>query len=262
MQKIKFIVLSTLFLSLGMFTSCNNKVATDVMIVGVNEGDWDEISVVIDNLNNCNKQTINNINYYTGKIDNKNVVVAEALIGTSEAAITTTIGIEHFNPKCVITEGTSGGHHEGVTYNDIILGKDVLNMASYKGDPFHPEGDETSEKIELQHPILHSDQTLLNKAKNVKKPVEGTRIVENGVIASSDCWNTGKEYVNALHSLFKEDCEEMESYAVLNVCAFYNTPALAIRIISNNLIRGEEFNSELKVGENGQIFTIELVKAI
>ncbi|MCQ2794233.1 MAG: 5'-methylthioadenosine/S-adenosylhomocysteine nucleosidase [Bacilli bacterium] len=254
MQKIKFFLLSTLFFSCGVFTSCN-KTTTDVMIIGVNEDGWDEIAVLLDNLDNAHKQTINSVNFYSGKIDEKNVVVAEAPIGSSEAAMVTTVGIEHFSPKYVITEGTSGGHHEDLHYNDIILGKDILNIASYKGDPSDPSS------MELQDPTLHSDQFLLDKAEEIKNPV-GESIVPNGVISSSDCWNTNKEYVMELHEQFKEDCEEMESYAVLNVCDFYKTPALAIRIISNNITNNEEYKPELKVAENGQKYTIDLIKAL
>lgn len=256
MQKLKYVLLSTLFLSFGTFISCN-KSTTDIMIIGVNEGDWNEISVLIDNLNNCKKQTINYINFYSGKINEKNVVVAEAPIGTSEAAMVTTIGIEHFDPQYVITEGTAGAHHDALTYNDIILGCDVLDIASYKGDPSDPTLIE-----ELQHPILHSDPVLLSKAKKVKNPVEESRVKENGVIASSDCWNTSKEYVNALYTRFGEDCEEMESYAVLNVCAFYNTPALAIRMISNNLINDEEYDPAKEVAKQCQLYTIDVINAI
>ncbi|MCQ2753396.1 MAG: 5'-methylthioadenosine/S-adenosylhomocysteine nucleosidase [Bacilli bacterium] len=254
MQKIKFFLLSTLFFSCGVFTSCN-KTITDIMIVGVNEDGWNEIAVLLDNLDNAHKQTINSVNFYSGKIDEKNVVVAEAPIGSSEAAMVTTIGIEHFSPKYVITEGTSGGHHTELTYNDIILGKDVLNIASYKGDPSNPSS------MELQDPTLHSDQFLLDKAEKVENPISD-KSVECGTISSSDCWNTSKEYVQALHTKFHEDCEEMESYAVLNVCEFYKTPALAIRIISNNITNYEEYKPELKIAENGQKYTIDLIKAL
>lgn len=258
MRKMKYVLLSSLLLTPALFISC--KKSSIIMIVGVNETDWNEINVLVDALNNRNQETINNINFYTGTINRKNVVIAEAPIGTSEAAMTTTIGINHYNPKYVITEGTSGGHHAGVDYNDIILGKDVLNMASYQGDPFHPEGNPPeSEPLHLLHPTLHSDEELLKKAREVVNPV-GANIKEDGVIASSDCWNTGKEYVNALHTAFGEDCEEMESYAVLNVCQYFKVPSLAIRIISNNLITDKPYIKE--AGENVQKYTINVIKSL
>ncbi|MCQ2795267.1 MAG: 5'-methylthioadenosine/S-adenosylhomocysteine nucleosidase [Bacilli bacterium] len=254
MQKIKYVVLSTLFLSLGVFTSCNKTTPIDIMVVGVNEDGWNEISVLLENLNNCRRQSIHYINFYTGTIDNKNVVVAEAPIGTSEASMVTTIGIEHFKPQYVITEGTSGGHHEDLHYYDIILGDDVLDIASYKGDPSRPE------TMELQHPTLHSDAFLLKRASEVTN--SKGKVIPSGTISSSDCWNTGKEYVNALHNHFHEDCEEMESYAVLDVCEYYKTPALAIRIISNNLTNDEDFDPAKEVGKQCQLYTVDVIKAI
>lgn len=255
MRKMKYVMLSTLFLSLGALTSCN-KPTTDIMIIGVNENGWNEISVLIDNLDSCRRQTINYINFYSGKINNKNIVVAEAPIGTSEAAMVTTIGIEHFNPQYVITEGTAGGHQDQITYYDIILGDDVLDMASYKGDPSKPE------ELVLQHPTLHSDPVLLSRARKVKNPKAERKVKDEGVIGSSDCWNTDKEYVMKLHDNLHEDCEEMESYAVLDVCAFYKTPALAIRMISNNVVNGEDYDPTKEVAKQCQLYTIDVIKSI
>lgn len=261
MQKMKYIMLSTLFLSLGVFTSCN-KTSYDVMVVGVNNNSgWEETSVLINSLENRKEEKIDNINFYMGKINNKNVVVAESPIGTSEAAMTTTIGIKQYTPKYVISEGTAGGHHDQINVNDIVLGKDILDIASFKGpgdDPSAWEGEYDG----LEHPTLHGDENLLKIASKEVKCEKVGNIVDNGVISSSDCWNTDPNFINKLHERYKDDCEEMESYAVANVCKHYEIPMLPIRIISNNVMlsEGGEYNPE--AGKNGQFYTIEVIKAI
>ncbi|MCQ2796505.1 MAG: 5'-methylthioadenosine/S-adenosylhomocysteine nucleosidase [Bacilli bacterium] len=264
MQKIKYIMLSTLFLSLGVFTSCN-KPSYDVMVVGVNNGKgWEETSILINSLENKKEEKIDNISFHIGKINNKQVVVVESPIGTSEAAMTTTIGIKQYAPKYVISEGTAGGHHDNINVNDIVLGKDILDISSFKGpgdDPSAWEGKYNG----LEHPTLQSNENLLKIASEVKCEKVG-HITVNGVISSSDCWNTSVDFVNKLYGRYKEDCEEMESYAVANVCKHYNIPSLAIRVISNNLMLGSEegepgeYNPE--AGKNGQYYTIDVIKAI
>lgn len=253
MRNIKFIVLSTLLFTCGVFTSCN-KTSYDVMVVGVNLSGFEEVDILINSLDNKNKQTIDNINFYTGSIDNKKIAIVESPHGMSEAAMATTIGIKHFNPRCVINEGTAGGHADEswLDINDIILGKDILDMSSYYGDGRNPE------TWRLQNDTLHSDETLINTAYSIPNPYG--EIHKNGIISSSDCWNNNIDFINALHNKFHEDCEEMESYAVTNVCAYYKIPSLSIRIISNNLIKDKPYDET--AGKNIQHYTIDVIKAI
>lgn len=251
MRNIKFIVLSALLFTSGAFTSCN-KTSYDVMVVGVKHPTFKETEVLIGNLTNKSELVIDNLNFYAGNIGNKRVVIAETTFGMSEAAMATTIGIKHFSPKAVISEGSAGGHHSNVAPLDIILGKDILDMSSYHGDAW-----DDPKEWELQNPILNSDAELLKKAYTVENKF-GKRI-DNGIISSSDAWNTGVDFVNKLHAKFKEDCEEMESYAVANVCANYKIPSLAIKMISNNLITGE-YNWD--ACSCVQEYTIDVIKAI
>lgn len=252
MKKMKYFILSTLLLTCGAFTSCN-KVDT-IMVVGVHHDDrFDEIDILINSLNYRNQEQIDGINFYTGRIGTKDVVVAETALRMSGAAMTTTIGIKQYHPNYVISEGTSGGHHSGLTYNDIILGKDILDLSSYKGP-----GDDPS-KWELKNPPLHADEDLLKKASKVKNTY-GNLLKSDGVIASSDAWNTDKSFIEKLYGKFQEDCEEMEAYAVTSVCNNYKIPSLAIKVISNNASIDEEFKTE--PGKNCQRYVIDVINAI
>ncbi len=252
MKKMKFVLLSTLLLTSGLFTSCNNTSKVDVMVVGVKHPTFKETEVLIEKLTNKSTRVIDNLNFYIGNIGKKRVVIAETPFGTSEAAMATTIGIKHYSPKYVISEGSAGGHHNQVHPLDVILGKEILDIASYHGDPL---GD--PKEWELQNPNLKSDDELLEIASTVENKF-GNRI-DDGVIASSDAWNTGVEFVTKLQGKFKEDCEEMESYAVANVCDNYKTPFLAIKMLSNNLITNE---NDRTACSKVQEYTIDVINAI
>lgn len=258
MRKIKFVVLSTLLFTCGVFTSCS-KTAYDVMVVGVNTKDWEEIDLLIEALENRKQENIDGLNFYTGKIGIKNVAIAETPVGMSEAAMTTTIGIKQYHPKCVISEGTSGGHHSQVAIYDIILGKDIYDVSSFKGPADEPSEWEGKYKG-LNHPILNSNEKLLAIAEDTKYDY---KIKPNGGISSSDCWNTSAEFVNKLHARLDDDCEEMESYGVTNVCGYYKIPSLAIRIISNNVyIEDPDPETFKKAADYVQQYTIDVIKAI
>lgn len=230
MQKTKFILLSNLLLLSSLFTGCN-KTKYDLMVVGVNTENFQEVNLIIDSLKQKKKETIDNINYYTGYISNKKTVVVESHFGMAQSSMATTIGIKHFNPKYIINEGTSGGHHVGVKTMDIILGEQILNFASYHGSFEHIED------LELQQPTLYSDKNLLEIAKKVDKKEYSVK--EDGVLATSDWWCDDEELIAELNKKFGEDCEEMESYSVSAVALNYKIPSIAIRTISNNIITGQ-----------------------
>lgn len=258
MRNIKFIVLSTILFTSSVFTSCN-KTSYDVMVVGVNTTGWEEIDEIYKALENQKQEKIDGLNFYTGKIGNKSVVVAETPVGMSEAAMTTTVGIKQYHPKYVISEGTSGGHHDQAKIYEIILGKDIYDVSSFKGPADEPSKWEGKYKG-LNHPILHSDEKLLTIAEGVKYEHD---IKPNGGISSSDCWNTSTEFVNKLHARLNDDCEEMESYGVINVCGYYKIPSLAIRIISNNVYIEEPTPEKFKIAADYvQQYTIDLIKTI
>ncbi len=252
MQKIKYFLISNLLLLTSLFTSCNNK-NYQIMIVGVNEPKFNEIGILISQLSSRKIETIDNINFYTGTIENKSVVIAESPVGMTGAAMTTTIGIKEFSPRYIISEGSCGGHHKDVHLNDIILGQTIYNFASYKGDPQNP-----GEEFALSSPTLYSDNNLIKIAREID--YQKGKVIENGIISSCDSWNTGKKYISFLHSKFSEDCEEMESYAVTSVANNYKIPSIAIRGISNNIITAEGYTEE--AGENVQQFVLDFIKSI
>lgn len=250
MRKMKYMLLTTFLLTSGMFTSCSKNNGS-ILIVGVNFPEFEEIRYLVDHLTNKQTSIIANQTFYTGSINNRRVIIAESGVGVCNASIITTIGINHFHPQYVINEGSSGGHVESLNVNDIILGETMINMASYVGDPYHPES------WELTLPYLHSDTNLLNKALSVPYQYGNRRL---GTISTSDSWNTGVEFINTLHAKFGEDCEEMESYAVANVCDLYNVPHLSIRAISNNAVSGAEYSQD--AGLNCQKYTLDVIKAL
>lgn len=251
MQKIRFFLISAILFTAGFFNSCG-KNNYEVMVVGVNTENFNEIDILVNALENKKAERIGGVNLYSGKISNKNVAIVEAPVGMGDSAMATTIGINRFHPKNVISEGTSGGHHDDVHINDILLAQNIIDTSSYRGDGSDPSS------WELMQPTLHSDETLLKIARNV--PNEYGALRKNGTIASGNCWNKGVDFINKLHEKFNEDCEEMECYSVTNVCGYHSIPALSIKVISNNLITDEEYTQE--AGKNIQRYVLNVIKAI
>lgn len=227
------------------------KYSSPIMIVGINIPNFDEISYLISQLTSKKKLVIDKQTFYLGRINHQPIVIAHSGIGSNNASIITTIGINHFHPKYVISEGTSGAHNTFINVNDIILGKNILDITSYYGDLFEPN------EWKLLGAILHDDIFLLKKAMNTRYK---KGLVKLGTLASSNCWNTSSKFIKKLHNKFHEECEEMESYAVANVCEIYQIPHLSIRIISNNLLNKQPYDKN--AGLNCRKYTLDVIKEL
>ena len=64
-------------------------------------------------------------------------------------------------------------------------------------------------------------------------PYPDGRVIR-GTIGAADIWNRELDMIAHLHSTLSSDCEEMEGFAVAQVCAQMGVPCADIRIISNS----------------------------
>lgn len=228
---------------------CEN--ASPIVVIGVNEINFNEITSIINHLDNPQLQIIKNIEFVKGEINHYPVVVAKTSPHKIAASVTTVIAYQHFHPKYIINVGSAGGHHVNIHINDIILGKNIIDLDSYRGDATNPS------KRELLSNILHDDNYLLNIANNIYYQHGNIKL---GTIGTTDTWNTNVNLVTDIHNQFKEDCEEMESYAISQVAEMYLIPHLNIRIISNNITNGEQYDPN--TNKYAQDFTCELLERL
>ena len=73
-------------------------------------------------------------------------------------------------------------------------------------------------------------------------------------------WNKELDRIALIHAQFNTSCEEMETYAVAQVCAYMETPFLGIRILSNNEIHQESFDPQ--TGPDCQNYVLDVARAI
>lgn len=211
-----------------------------------------ETEVLIDAIKNKEKIVLNGYEFYKGKINNIDVVISITKVGMVNASVATILGINEFNPSCVINQGVAGGHALDIHKGDIVLGEFVGNMNSYKTTQRKKgEGvcvDEWNlmtfnEGMDIENEKISADINLLEKAYKFLR--ENNTKVHRGTIVSGDCWNREADritwYVSKLNSL----AEDMETYAVYKVCKDNNIPVLGIRIISNSELNEECYEKGL-----------------
>ena len=183
------------------------------------------------------------------------LVVAVTSIGAANAAAATVLGIEHFQPDAVISQGTAGGHDPALQAFDIVLGKKSFDASSYrtvkeeKADWRHMElmgafaYDQHTGTFAPQAVYASGDEALLAAAHKAATGYTRGRVVD-GCIASCNTWNRQQERLLYFHESFGSSCEEMEVHSAALICRQYDVSFLGIRIISNTEFSDEEFQPE------------------
>jgi len=86
-----------------------------------------------------------------------------------------------------------------------------------------------------------------------------TGSVVDGVIGSSDVWNSELDRIQRLHDEYGTSVEEMETAAAAQVAGLSQVPFLGIRVLSNNITNGGAYNSQGAAA--CQQFVLEVVRA-
>lgn len=209
--------------------------------------------------------------YSTGYLDGYPVAVVMSLMGMVNAAVSATLAIQTFKPKCLICQGTSGAHDPELHQGDMIIGENIIeNSGHYTGvrkagegmsDPgeweFHGKEMITPKGI-MMIKEFHSDEKMMKIAESVKY-TEGH--LRRGTVSSGDLWNREIDTISYYHDALGSDCEEMEGFATAQVCSKFEVPMLLLRIISNSEYYPEEAYSD-RFGEMCQKYTLDVLRKI
>ena len=221
------------------------------------------------------KEEVGGWTFWRGTIDGYPVVISKTLKGMENAAAATAIAAERYHPIAIINQGTAGGHQPDLHAGDIVIGVESVNLGSFKtgnralgaGSSFaewapldlnKSEGSAGSDPSAGVLRRFRGDDALLAAARSVRDTYKTGRVVD-GVIASSDTWNSELDRIQYFHDTFGTTAEEMEAAAVAQVAGIFKIPFLGIRVLSNNITNGDVYNP--KTGEACQDFVRDVVKA-
>jgi adenosylhomocysteine nucleosidase len=213
--------------------------------------------------------------FWRGTIDGYPVVISKTLKGMSNAAAATAIAAERYHPIAIINQGTAGGHVPELHVFDIVLGTQSVNLGSFKtgyrargGGSNHAEWDpldlmrsEGSAGMDPNARTIRryaADEGLLAAARAVRDRYRKGHVVE-GVIGSSEVWNSEIDRIQRFHDQYGTTAEEMETASAAQIAGLFEVPFLGIRVVSNNIMNGE--TDDTKVGEACQDYVRDVVKA-
>lgn len=185
------------------------------------------------------------VTYTVGNLKGRRVVLAEAGIGKVNAAVTTTLLVEHFDPDEIIFTGIAGGLNPDLQPGDIVIGARTAQHDYGQLTADGPENKGTRNPLSgVRNPVFFpADAGLLQLAKEASARVElksiptsdgeiRPRIVE-GVIVTGDMFVACDQTKKELRDRLGADAVEMEGAAVAQVCYQQGVPCLIVRCISD-----------------------------
>jgi len=273
-MKFKFTAIYPFFLFLFISQLSWAQLQKTTAIIGALD---EEIELFKESMTQQKKHDILGIEFISGLLENREVVLAQTSVGKVNAAIVTILLIEHFQPQEVIFTGIAGGLNADLHPGDIVVAEKVAQ---------HDFGTMTAEGLEhwgtwnavtgSKNPIFFdANNKLLQLTLNASKVTtidqintsEGKRLpqVIRGTVVTGDMFIASDTKKNELIDRMEADAVEMEGGAVMQVCWQLKVPCIIIRSISDSADNNAKLDYEgfIKVAaRNSSQLVIELIKEL
>jgi adenosylhomocysteine nucleosidase len=217
-----------------------------------------ETDGLVSRLEDAHVETVGGWTFWRGLIDGHPAIVSKTMKGEANVAAATAIAVEHFHPAAIVNEGTAGGHDPRLQVYDIVLGTYAVNLGSFKtgrrdlGKGSNPlewtpldllasEGSAGMDPKARTMRRFRADDQLLAAANSVKATYHRGRVVE-GVIGSSDVWNSELDRIEQMHRQYGTSVEDMETASAAQIAGVYRIPFLGVRVVSNNITNGGTYD--------------------
>ncbi|GGL40660.1 5'-methylthioadenosine/S-adenosylhomocysteine nucleosidase [Sporolactobacillus putidus] len=174
--------------------------------------------------------------FYSGRLDGFDAVLLQSGIGKVNAALGTTLLIDHFQPDIIINTGSAGGTDPALEIGDVVISSAVI----------HHDVDATAfgyrpGQVPQMPASFLPDPKLVAFAEKAASEVSGGHRAVRGLIATGDSFMSDPERIGKLKSLFPEmKAVEMEAAAIAQICYQFGVPFLIVRSLSD--IAGKESN--------------------
>ena len=201
------------------------------MKIGIIAAENAEMMAIKEIMNDIKEETIYNLVFTLGNIDNKECVLVECGIGKVNAARTTQILIDKYSVDYLINVGSAGGVNKELNILDIVIGDKLVQY------DFDISGAGNYEKGEICGigKFFESDGRLVELSKQIIENMEGRDFnIVVGAIGSADLFCTDPNLGAKTREEFGVECVEMEGAAIAQVCMLDSIPFLVIRGVSDS----------------------------
>ncbi|MCL5281300.1 MAG: 5'-methylthioadenosine/adenosylhomocysteine nucleosidase [Planctomycetes bacterium] len=233
-----------------------------------------EVTLLQGMLTDAKSQEIEGIEFISGRIGAQSVVLAWTGVGKVNAAMTTTLLLEHCHPTRVIFTGIAGGVDPNLEPGDIVIAKQT---AYHDMGTLWPQGLEyggvKSRMTGEPNPVFFpADPVLLTSAEQAAKSMTfgsvglqtGQRPPKAvvGTVVTGDVFVASKDKSAELAKDLGACAVEMEGAAVAQLCYQRGIGCLVIRSISDKADRSAVMDKQLfytMAAKNSAGLVVEIV---
>jgi len=204
-------------------------------MIGVIGAMEEEVAFLCEAMGNFKKEKIGIYEFFTGKIEGKDVTILRCGIGKVSAAVGCALLIQKFSPDCIINTGSAGGIHSQLKVGDAVISTGLLyhdvDVTAFKYAPGQLPG---------QPQVFKADEKLVKIAEDAVDELKAEKVLpadfthRRGVIGSGDIFMHEPEKINEVRRVFPDvDAVEMEGAAIAHACCLFSVPFLVIRALSD-----------------------------
>jgi len=189
-----------------------------------------EIAGILAKMTDTTTHSASGLDFHTGRLAGRDVVVAKCRIGKVNAAMCATTMINKFSPRAMINLGVAGAIHDALNIGDVVVSQNLVqhdvDVTSARYEPGQVPGLEA---------FLPADKNLANLAAAACAAVfDGLNNKAHvATIATGDVFVSDRAVKQRIADTFGAYCVEMEGGAIAQVCHLMDTPFVVIRAISD-----------------------------
>ncbi len=188
-----------------------------------------EVASLIEKLSEKKETKKGLTTFYSGKLNNKDVVICRCGIGKVNAAICTQMMIDLFEVDAIINTGVAGALHNDLDICDLVISNDLVQHdfdTSLTGDK---KGVVCGFDVES----FPADSNLIEALEKACKAVLVSHKYYVGRIATGDQFIADKGIKDDIKALTNGYCVEMEGGAIAQTAYVNKVPFVVLRSISD-----------------------------
>ena len=189
----------------------------------------EEVREIKNALKDVTVETAAGMEFYRGKINEKEVVAVRSGIGKVNAAVCSQILVDKFGAEAIVNTGIAGSLKAEIDIGDIVLSSDSVQHDMDATGFGYPIG----QIPRMETFAFPADQKLLKLAEKCCNQVNPDIKTFVGRVVSGDQFISDKEKKQQLIDNFDGFCTEMEGAAIAQVCYLNHIGCLIIRAISD-----------------------------
>lgn len=209
------------------------------MIIGIIGAMDEEVRILKGEMTIDRRELKAKMEFFSGNLWNKNVVVVTCGIGKVNAAVCAQILIDDFGANKIINVGVAGGIGDNIVPGDVVIAESLVQH-DMDATEF---GDKYGQIPRLDTFDFKCDAMLIDSAQRACRDIINHKTFI-GRIATGDQFVADIEKIKWLKSEFDAIACEMEGGSIAQVCYLNSIPFVVIRCISDNANIGAHMDYE------------------